>query len=107
MCLFFPVKKHVVQGNQIYGIYAIYFSNLKSESRDQMNVGKVQSVHIFALSDQSWCFDVGVLPFSSIFLPSNFALCFTLFHICTIFCPYFLPSTKMRARARTKNEGKI
>ena len=56
-----------------------------------MNVGKVQSVHIFALSDQSWCFDVGVLPFSSIFCPlilpfvlpsSTFALYFVL-----IFCP--------------------
>ena len=102
---------------------AFFFSNLKSESRDQMNVGKVQSVQI-----NSVVFMLGVLgahelfqinshfcpvfcPLPLIFLPSNFAFSFALFHICPIFCPHFLPSplpsTKKRARARAKNEDKI
>ena len=93
-----------------------------------MNVGKVQSVHIFALSDQSWGFDVGVLgayelfqinsyfcpvfcPLPLIFLPSNFAFSFALFHICPIFCPHFLPlplpSAKKEGKGKGKNEGKI
>ena len=88
-----------------------------------MNVGKVQSVQI-----NSVVFMLGVLgahelfqinshfcpvfcPLPLIFLPSNFAFSFALFHICPIFCPHFLPlplpSTKKRARARAKNEGKI
>ena len=83
--------------------WAFFFSNLKSESRDQMNVGKVQSVQI-----NSVVFMLGVLgahelfqinshfcpvycPLPLIFLPSNFAFSFALFHICPIFCPHFLP----------------
>ena len=83
-----------------------------------MNVGKVQSVQI-----NSVVFMLGVLgahelfqinshfcpvfcPLPLIFLPSNFAFSFALFHICPIFCPHFLPSPLPSTKKEGKGKGK-
>ena len=82
-----------------------------------MNVGKVQSVQI-----NSVVFLLGVLgahelfqinshfcpvfcPLPLIFLPSNFAFSFALFHICPIFCPHFLPSPLPSTKKRGQGQG--
>ena len=86
-----------------------------------MNVRKVQSVQI-----NSFVFMLGVFgahelfqinshfcpvfcPLPLIFLPSNFAPFFALFHICPIFCPHFLPlplpSTQKEGKGKGKKRG--
>ena len=105
---------------------AFFFSNLKSESRDQMNVGKVQSIQInsvvmLGVLGAHELFQINshfcpvFCPLPLIFLPSNFAFSFALFHIYPIFCPHFLPlplpsakkEGKGKGKGKGKNEGKI
>ena len=98
MCLFFPSKKNMWFKEIKYMAYMPYISQTWKVKVGIRWMLERYNQFIFLHSQ----INLGVLmlefcPLPLFFLPSNFALCFDLFHICTIFCPFF---------ALYKKEGK-